>query len=123
MESIGNLNAPMPPLQLGIVVRRQPKNAPVQVVRQIETPDQALAVAMQAGDHKLASVATAIGKSESYVSRLRTGSRPIPRRLIQPLCDATESNLLRQFMDMQAALENPCPRSEVARLAGMLRAS
>jgi len=120
MESIGNL---MPPPGRGIVVQRKPKNAPIQVVRQIESPDQALAVAMRAGDHKLASVAAFIGKSESYVSRLRTGGRQIPRRLVTPLCEATESNLLRQFMDMQAALEDPCPRSEVARLAGMMRLS
>ncbi|HGM6772795.1 TPA: hypothetical protein ACKQAW_003390 [Stenotrophomonas maltophilia] len=102
---------------------RKPKDAPLQVVRQIESADQALAIAMKAGDHKLANVAAAIGKSESYVSRMRRGARPIPRRLVGPLCAATESNLLRQFFDLQAAMEPPCWRSEVTRLAGMLRAS
>jgi len=121
MESIGNLKDPLGSLHLGISVKRKPKDAPTKLLRQIESPDQALAVAMKAGDHKLATVAAVIGKSESYVSRLRTGARRIPRRLVTPLCEATESNLLRQYMELQAALDTPCPRSEVARLAGMLR--
>jgi len=123
MDITDKLMDPSGRLHLGICVQRRPKDAPLQVVRQIESPDQALAVAMRAGEHKLATVAAAIGKSESYVSRMRRGMRPIPRRLVGPLCAATESNLLRQFMDLQAALENPCRRSEEARLAGMLRAS
>lgn len=123
MEITDNLTDPTGRLHLGICVTRKPKDAPLQVVRQIESPDQALAIAMKAGDHKLANVAAAIGKSESYVSRMRRGVRPIPRRLVGPLCAATESNLLRQFFDLQAAMEPPCWRSEVTRLAGMLRAS
>jgi hypothetical protein len=74
---------------------------------------------MQAGGHKLSSVASAIGKSEAYVSRLRSGRRPIPEKLVRPLCAATGSNLLAQYRAMQEALgEVP----ETYRLASQLAA-
>lgn len=94
------------------------KDAPSKVIRQLENEAQALAVAMQAGGHKLASVAAAIGRSEGYVSRLRAGKRPIPDKLIAPLCAATGSNLLAQYRALQAALGDVC---DVQRLAVMLR--
>jgi hypothetical protein len=88
------------------------------VLRQVESEAQALAISIRAGGHKLAYIAAAIGKSVAYVSRLRSGKRPIPDRLVGPLCAATGSNLLRQFLDLQRALEGVC---EVERLAGLLR--
>lgn len=107
-------------LRLAFGVHRAPTDAPVKVLRQIESDAQALAVAMQAGGHKLASIAAAIGKSEGYVSRMRKGDRPIPDRLVGPLCAATGSNLLRQYRDLQRALEG---FSEVSRLAELMRAA
>lgn len=107
-------------LQLAWGVHRAPVDAPAKVVRQIESPAQALAVSIAARKHKLAYVAACIGKSTGYVSRLQTGERPIPDRLIGPLCAATGSNLLRQYIDLQHALEG---QSEVDRLAEMLRAA
>ena len=108
------------PLRLAFGVHRGPRDAPMQVVRQVETDAQALAIAIKAGGHKLEYVAACIGKSRSYVSRMQTGSAPIPERLVGPLCAATGSNLLRQVRDLHAALEAP---DEVARLAAMLRAA
>ncbi len=108
-------------LRLAFGVHRAPADAPAKLLRQIESEAQALAVAMQAGGHKLASIAKAVGKSEGYVSRLRAGKRPIPSRLVGPLCAATGSNLLRQYLDLQAALADNCARREVERLAGLLR--
>jgi len=64
-----------------------------------EAPAKALAVAMKMGGHKLASIASHIGKSESYVCLLRKGRRAIPSDLIAPLCAATGTNLLRQVCD------------------------
>lgn len=109
-------------LMLGLAfgVHRAPKDAPAKLVRQIDTPAQALAVAIAAGNHKLDYIAACIGKSRAYVSRLQRGERPIPDKLVKPLCAATGSNLLAQVIALHAALEEACP---VERLAQMLRAA
>lgn len=79
-----------------------------------------MAVSIRAGHHKLEYVASCIGKSVAYVSRMQNGERPIPEKLVGPLCAATGSNLLRQFRDLQAAMDDICP---VERLADLLRAA
>lgn len=113
METVGNqLN-----LRLGLTVVPEPKDAPAKVVRQVESEAQALAVMITASGVKLDYVAAVIGKSTSYISRMQTGKRPIPYKLVRPLCAATGSNLLRQFHDLQRALERP---DDVARLAAMM---
>lgn len=111
MVSSGTLN-------LAFGVHHSPKDAPAQVLRQIESEAQALAVSIAAGHHKKAYVGACIGKSESYVCRMAKGVRPIPDKLIGPLCAATGSNLLRQFRALQAALGEVC---EVERLADLMR--
>lgn len=107
-------------LNLAFGVHRAPVDAPAKVLRQIESEAQALAVAIAAGHHKLDYIAACVGKSKAYVSRLQRGERPIPSKLIGPLCAATGSNLLRQYIDLQRALDGQC---EVARLAELLRAA
>ncbi len=116
MATIGNEN----PLRLAFGVHRGPQDAPAKVVRQIETDAQALAVSIQAGHYKLEYIAARIGKSVAYVSRMQNGERPIPRKLVAPLCAATGSNLLQQYRDLQAALEEVCP---IDRLAQLMRAA
>lgn len=107
-----------PGLRLAFGVHNAPRPAPAHILRQVESEAQALAVSILAGGHKLDYVAACIGKSRSYVSRMQTGSAPIPSRLVAPLCAATGSNLLQQFIDLQRALEGHC---DVQRLAGLLR--
>lgn len=105
------------PLRLAFGVHHAPTNAPQRIVGQVESDAQALAVSIAAGGHKLDYIAACIGKSKSYVSRLQTGSAPIPDKLIPALCAATGSNLLAQYRAMQEALgEVP----QVHRLASML---
>ena len=100
-----------------------PKDADRKVLGQIESDAQALAVSLRAGGHKLASVGHALGKSESYISRLCSGKRPIPEKLVDPLCRATGCNLLRQYRDLQDAMADTCQRREVDRLAALVRAA
>ncbi len=116
MATTGNQKS----LSLAFGVHRAPADAPAKVLRQVETEAQALAVSIAAGNHKLEYVAACIGKSRAYVSRMQSGKRPIPDKLVGPLCAATGSNLLRQFRDLQAALGEVC---EVSRLADLLRAA
>jgi len=111
MATIGNL-------KLAWGVHNAPRSAPPVVLRQVETEAQALAVSIAAGNHKLAYVGACVGKSASYVSRMAAWKRPIPHKLVQPLCAATGSLLLAQFLDLQRALEG---QGQVERLAAMLR--
>ena len=108
-------------LPLAFGMQSGPKDAPAKVVRQIESEAQALAVSMSAGGLKQSYVAAAIGKSDAYLSQMRNGRRPIPRKLVGPLCAATGSNLLRQFIEMQAALDGGV--DEIQRLADLMRAA
>lgn len=110
----GNQNS----LRLAFGVHNRPANAPAKVLRQVESEAQALAISIRAGGHKLEYIAARIGKSVPYVSRMQTGERPIPSKLIGPLCAATGSNLLSQFRELQSAMEEICP---VDRLASLLR--
>lgn len=108
------------PLRLAFGVHNAPTDASPKIVRQVESEAQALAVSIAAGSHKLDYVAACIGRSRSYVSRMQNGSAPIPARLIGPLCAATGSNLLRQYIDMQRALSG---QSDVQRLAALMRSA
>ena len=81
----------------------------------------ALAVSIAAGNHKLDYIAACLGKSRSYISRLQTGSAPIPERLVMPLCAATGSLLLQQFRDLQDAMADITERRQIERLASLLR--
>ena len=96
------------------------KDAPARVLRQVETAAHALAISIAAGHHKLDYIAACVGKSRGYVSRMQSGKRPIPAKLVGPLCGATGSNLLAQFLALQSALEDNCP---VRSLAEQLRAA
>ena len=60
------------------------------------------------------------GCNGEQLSPSSKANRPIPDKLVGPLCAATGSNLLRQYRDLQAALNEVC---EVSRLADMLRAA
>lgn len=105
-------------LPLAFGAHHAPRNAPAHILRQVESEAQALAVSILAGGHKLDYVAACIGKSRAYVSRLQNGRRPIPERLVGPLCAATGTNLLRQFIDLQRALARH--EQPVERLATLL---
>lgn len=102
------------------VTRTDPQDAPDKVLRQIDSEAMALAVMIGAGNHKVAYIAACIGKSPCYVSRLQTGARAIPHKLVRPLCVATGSNLLAQFLARERAMSG---QSEVHRLAELLRAA
>lgn len=99
---------------------RKPKDAPSRLVRMVESDAQAIAVAIKASGFKLAYVAAALGKSEGYVSRLRSGQRPIPDKLVKPFCRVVGNRLLEQYRELQAALEMT-ERGHISHLASMLQ--
>lgn len=100
---------------------RRPIDAPANVLRLVESEAQAVAVSMRSCGAKLAYIAAALKKSEAYISRIRSGKRPVPDWFIAPFCRVTGTNLLRQFIDWQDALAETSAKREVERLADMLR--
>lgn len=129
-DTVGNARQPLAThgnqssLPLAFGVHHAPKDAPAKLVRQIESEAQALAVSIAAGHHKLDYIAACVGKSRAYVSRLQNGQRPVPDKLVKPLCAATGSNLLAQFRDLQDALSRmEQERDAVKRLARALEAA
>ena len=109
---------------LVLPMRAGPKPAPEKLLRQIDSEAQAVAVSMQAAGAKLAYIAAALGRSESYISLIRAGKRPVPQWFIKPFCHITGTLLLQQYIDLQAALASITQRETandvVARLAHML---
>ena len=95
-----------------------PKDAPVQVVRQVSSRAQALDICMTAARLQQATLAEALHVDPSYVSRWLSESRPIPDKWIDRICKATGSNLLRQHADLERALMGHDP---VAFLAAQLQ--
>lgn len=110
METQGNLR-----LSFGVI--KPPKDAPASLVRRVDSEAQAIAVSMAAAGAKLAYIAAALGISVPQASRLRSGTRAMPDRLVQAFCNATGSNLLRQVRELRELIE----QDETKRLAEMLR--
>jgi transcriptional regulator with XRE-family HTH domain len=104
----------------GFEAGHPPSDAPEKILRLIDHDWQALAASIEAGRHKQAYIAKCIGKSEGYVSRLCSGERPIPERLVDRLCQATGCNLLRQFRERQARLAEDSEQAVVTRVAAQL---
>ena len=86
-------------LRLAFGVHRAPQPAPAKLVRLTDDEATAIDVCMMAAKLKGAYVGACIDKSEGYVSRLRKGERPVPDHLIDPLCCALGSLLLKQVRE------------------------
>lgn len=115
METIGT-QSPLP-LRWG-ATNSTPKDAPIQVVRQVQSRLMALDICMTAARLQQATLAEALHIHPSYVSRWLSGERPIPDKWINRICKVTGSNLLRQFDDLERALAGHDP---VAMLAAQLQ--
>lgn len=95
-----------------------PVDAPAAVVEQVESESMALQVMLRAAGLPQFAVADMCGISHAYMSKLQSGKRSIPHKLVAPLCAATGSNLLAQFIRLERAMSGVC---EVTRLAEMMR--
>lgn len=108
---------------LAITPSREPQHASQTILRQIESEAQAVAVSMQG--MKLAFVAASLGRSETYLCRIRSGQRPMPDWMVAPFCRVTNTLLVQQYRDLQAALaeitQQRTAAETIARLAAQLR--
>lgn len=82
-----------------------PKAAPDAVISRIETCSQAVALAIRFSGLKQAFIAASLGVSPAYLSMIRAGKRPLPEEMVMPLCQVTGSLVVRQWLDLQAALD------------------
>lgn len=106
-------------------MQRPAKPAPERVLRQVTCAAQAVAVSIKAGNFKLAYIAASLGKSEAYISRIRSGRRPVPEWFVEPFCRITGSSLLREFIALQEAIQaarEPTQAQIVAQLARQMAA-
>jgi hypothetical protein len=116
------MQAKMPLLS---TMQRPAKSAPERVLRQITCAGQAVAVSIKAGNFKLAYIAASLGKSEAYISRIRSGKRPVPEWFVEPFCRVTGSLLLREYIALQEAIRaarEPTERDTIALLARQMAA-
>lgn len=95
-----------------------PKDAPVQVVRQVTSRQMALDICMTAARLQQNTLAEALHIDASYVSRWLSGARPIPDKWVDRICKVTGSNLMRQHADLERALSGHDP---IAYLAAQLQ--
>jgi len=84
------------------------KDAPFGAVNLVQSEAEALAWSIKAAELKVEDVARMVHKSKGYISKLQNGRQAIPHKLVEPLCRATGSNLLRQYIDLQRALSGDC---------------
>ena len=100
-----------------------PKAAPDDLVARVKTDAQAVAVSLKSSNLKQAYVAAQLGISAPYLSLIRKGLRPLPDKLVMPLCYLTGTLLIQQFRDLQEALATIKGRTEcvVAAMANELR--
>lgn len=102
----------------------QPEPADAALVRRVVDEAQAVAVSMHG--MKLAYVAAALEKSESYISRIRSGQRPMPDALVDKFCRVTGTLLLKQVrrrIELERQADEEFSTAHViARLAYELRA-
>jgi predicted XRE-type DNA-binding protein len=100
-----------------LTIPAEPRDAPEVLVQSITSDQQAIAVSIEAARLTQAYVAGALGISNSYISCLVSGKRPMPDKLVPAFCAATGTNLVRQYRELR------CAESDIARLAEMLRAA
>lgn len=100
-----------------------PKAAPDSLVARIKSDAEAVAVALKFAPTKQAYIAAKLGISAPYLSQLKKGDRPLPDKLVLPLCYLTGTLLIQQYRDLQEALATIKGRTEcaVAAMANEMR--
>lgn len=104
-----------------LAVMQAPKPAPDHLIARVANEAQAIAVALRG--HKQAYIAAQLGISGPYLTLIKKGERPLPDKLVLPLCYLTGTLLIQQYRDLQEALASIKGRTEcaVAAMANELR--
>lgn len=83
-----------------------PKDADPRILALCQSAQDALRATLSAKGCKFTAAwfAARLGVSSAYLSQLRHGVKPIPAWIVAPLCHLAGTNLLRQYIELQAAL-------------------
>jgi hypothetical protein len=84
---------------------KAPSNAPHSILSQITDAAQAIRVSISIKGLKLAYYAAEMHVSQAYISQIANGHRQVPEWFAEPFCCLTGSNLLKQYLHLQEALE------------------
>lgn len=101
-----------------------PVDAPRHILAGCITAGDALNVSLAMRKFSAAKYADLLGISKPYLSYMRRGHRDIPQWIVKPLCALTGTNLLRQWFDLQAAIDAlSVHRGRIEALAKQLRSA
>lgn len=82
----------------------QPVRADEKTVRMCDTELDAIKVALLMSRKEQKTIAELMGISEAYLSLIKTGGRPLTKRLLPLFCSATGWDVVRQYRAMQAGI-------------------
>lgn len=101
-----------------------PEDAPKKVIRQVESTRMAMRLSLRACGIKHEAIAAQLQLSKGYFSKLVNEQMPMPEWFPLAFCYATGSNLLRQYLALQEALQETAERHDwlERKLANELRA-
>lgn len=115
--------------QRDLQVVKSPADASRKILLQVAAQDEPLRVAMRtqmrAGGHKLAAVAADLNITESYLSKIINERVPMPHWFADKFCERTRSNLLRQVIAHEDAMNEMAGRADwlERKLAAELRSA
>lgn len=105
-------------------LKKPPADAAPKIVRQVDSARTAMRTALRLAGMKRLVLARMFGVTESYVCQIVNERKPMPEWWPAAFCCATGTNLLRQFLALQAALTETEQRADwlERKLANELRA-
>lgn len=80
-----------------------PRDADERTLRRCDTEQDAIAVSLVLSRVSQAEIARRMGVSKGYLTMLKAGDRTLTSQMAQALCNATGSNLVRQYRTLQSA--------------------
>lgn len=93
-------------------LKKPPIDAPAKIVRQVDSARTAMRTALRMAGMKRLVLARLFGVTESYVCQIVNERKPMPEWFAQAFCYATGSNLLRQYLALQSALNETEQRTD-----------
>jgi DNA-binding transcriptional regulator YdaS (Cro superfamily) len=91
---------------------RKPLDAPPNIVRQVDSARTAMRTALRIAGMKRLVLARMFGVTESYVCQIVNQRKPMPEWWGMAFAYATGSNLLKQYLALQAALHETAERAD-----------
>lgn len=89
---------------------RSPRNADERTLRMCFSEADAIVASVTLSGFTYREIAARMGKSKSLVHAMAKGERNLSHKLTAAFCNATGTNLIRQYRDMERALREAAGR-------------